>query len=396
MNKDRVYLFFDRLTKFGLAGLLFFIPISNALIEIFAGLTLAGFIGKKVIRPDFQWLKHKQNILLVLFFIFMSLSLINSGQYIGTSLRALFIKWGKYIILSLIIQDSIRQRKTLYIYVGILIFSAGLVAISGITQFFGGVEFLRGRQAMVFKGGLRSITSSFNHPNGLGAYLIIPFTLCVAFLKSPSILKRRLYCLILFLVIILGFVIFHTCSRGTWFGVLAALIAMLFISRRFITAIPLIIFCGIILFIPGFREIFSSIFQFGGDSSRFLYWKGAVSMFAENPFLGKGVGTFMARFSTYIPNIRISYAHNCYLQIMAESGIFSLFAFLGFIFLALNNAIKKFFSEHDPILLGGACGLFGFLVHSFFEVNLYSLPLAVLFWLWIGIISVLGSERAAE
>ena len=396
MDKDKVFLFFDRLTKFGLAGLFFFIPISNALIEIFAGSALAGFIGKKIIRPDFQWLKDKQNIFLALFFIFMSLSLINSGQYIGTSLHALFFKWGEYIILSLIMQDSIRQRKTLYIFVGIFLFSAGLVAISGITQFFWGVEFLRGRQVMIFKGGLRSIASSFHHPNGLGAYLIIPFTLCVAFLKSPSILKRRLYCLILFLVIILGFVIFHTNSRGTWVGILAALIAMLFISRRFIMVIPLIVFCGIILFIPGFREIVSSIFKFGGDSSRFFYWNGAISMFAENPFLGQGLGTFMARFSAYLPNIKISYAHNCFFQIMAESGIFSLFAFLGFIFLVLNNGIRKFLSVGNPVLLGGVCGLIGFLVHSFFEVNLYSLSLAILFWLWIGIVSVLGSERVIE
>lgn len=396
MNKDKLFLVFSVITKIGLGGVLFFIPISNALIESFTSLALVGFIGRKIIKPDFHWLRIKQNIFLVLFFIFMALSLFNSGEYLSKSIIALFLKWGKYIGLSLILQDSINKRRDVFIFTGIFLFSAGLTAISGITQLLWGIEFLRGREIMIMKGSVRAITSSFNHCNGFGAYLIIPFILCLAILKSLRKFKARVYCPVIFLTVILAFCILHTYSRGTWVGIFAALLAMLLISRRIAVISAVFIFSGVLLFVPVFREILFSIFQFGGDADRFRYWQAALAMIKENPFLGKGLGTFMANFSKYLPNLFISYAHNCYLQIFAESGIFSLIAFAGFIFTVLYKGVKMFFSTRDSILLGGICGLFGFLAHSFFEVNLYSLPLATLFWLWIGIVTALGSGDILE
>jgi O-antigen ligase len=393
LNKDKAYAFFDSVAKIGIGGVLFFIPISHALIDSFTGLALLGFVGKKIIKPDFQWLMAKQNIYLAAFFFFMALSLINSGRYIDKSLVALFFKWGKYVTLSLIIQDLIQKRKDLLVFLSIFIFSAGLVAISGITQLFWGVEFLRGREISIMKGGFRAITSSFNHCNGLGAYLIIPLSVYLALLNVPYKLKLGRYSLVLFLGVISVFCIFYTYSRGTWIGVLAVLLTMLIISRKPPVVFSMIVITGVFFIIPEFQQVFFSIFQTGGDADRFQYWQAAISMFNENPFIGKGLGTFMAHFSTYVPILNISYAHNCFLQILAESGIFSLLAFLGFVFSVLYAGIKKFASTKDPILLGGICGIAGFLAHSFFEVSLYSLPLAVLFWLWIGIVARLSSLR---
>ncbi len=156
------------------------------------------------------------------------------------------------------------------------------------------------------------------------------------------------------------------------------------------------VFVSILFYIPEFRNILFSIFQSGGDSDRFKYWQVAFTMFKENPFLGKGLGTFMPYFSKYMPGLYPAYAHNCFLQILAESGIFSLFAFLGFLYLVIYRGIRRFFIKRNPVLLGGICGLIGFLTHSFFEVNLYSLPLATLFWIWIGIVSALSSDRVFE
>jgi len=391
LNKTKLYTFFELMAKIGIGGILFFIPISHALIDSFAGLALLGFVGKKIIRPDFQWLKTRHNLYLAAFFFFMALSLANSGQYIEKSLVALFFKWGKYVTLSLIIQDLIRKRNDILPFLYIFLFSAGLAAISGITQLFWGVDFLRGREILIMKGGFQAITSSFNHCNGFGAYLIIPFSLCLAFLKAPRRLIPEQYYLVLFLGVILAFCIFHTYSRGTWIGVLVALITMLIISRKSSVIFSIIIITGILLTISASRQVLFSIFQTGGDADRFKYWQAAIAMFKENPFLGKGLGTFMANFSSYMPVLNISYAHNCFLQILAESGIFSLFAFLGFVFSVLCAGIKKLSFTRDPILLGGICGIVGFLVHSFFEVSLYSLALAVLFWLWVGIVARLGS-----
>ncbi len=392
MKREKVYIFFDSVTKIGLGGIFFFIPISNALISLFIGLALLGFIGKKIVKPDFQSLKTKPNLFLLLFFFFMGLSLINSGQYFAKSLIALFLKWGKYILLSLVLQDTIKRRKDVLIFVSLFLFSAALVAVSGITQLVWGIEFLRGRNIAVIGSGIKAITSSFNHYNDLGSYLIIPFSLCVAFLRAPGVFKKGLYYFIFILGIILAFCIFHTYSRGTWIGVLASLFLMLLISRRSDVLFIFILALAVICLFPVFRNRFLFIFQFCGDQDRFKYWQIAITMFKEHPFLGRGLGTFMAHFAEYLPGRGIAYTHNCFLQILAESGIFSLVSFLIFLCSVLYLGIKRFFLERDPILLGGICGLTGFLAHSFLDTNLYSLRLAVLFWLWVGLIAARTQE----
>ncbi len=139
-------------------------------------------------------------------------------------------------------------------------------------------------------------------------------------------------------------------------------------------------------FLPEIRERLLSVFRAGGDADRLKYWSAAFKMINEHPFLGVGLGTFMANFSKYLPGLNISYAHNCYLQIWAETGIFSLVSFMIFVISLLFLSIKKFLNSRDFLLLGLLSGIAGFLVHTFFDANLYSLQLAYLFWVWISLI----------
>jgi O-antigen ligase len=94
----------------------------------------------------------------------------------------------------------------------------------------------------------------------------------------------------------------------------------------------------------------------------------------------------MAQFSKYLPTEPPAYSHNCYLQIWAETGIFSLVSFMAFVVSFVCLGIKKFIVSRDFLLLGLLAGAVGFLVHSFFDTNLYSLRLATLFWIWVGLI----------
>jgi len=131
-------------------------------------------------------------------------------------------------------------------------------------------------------------------------------------------------------------------------------------------------------------------FQTGGDSERFIIWRESLNMIKGDPFLGKGLGTYMDYSKKDIINDSGShYAHNCYLQIWAESGIAALIAFLALVgFVFCRGACVAFKNRFDDwgILLGGLTGgLFGFLVASFFDNGLYSLQLSVLFWVMLGV-----------
>jgi len=57
----------------------------------------------------------------------------------------------------------------------------------------------------------------------------------------------------------------------------------------------------------------------------------------------------------------------------------------------LYLCIKVFKKSQDFILLGLICGIFGFLVHSFFDAHFYSLQLSVFFWSMAGIAQALAN-----
>ncbi len=384
--KDKIYKFFSLSTEYGCYGLLFFLPISIALVESFVCLMLFGFIGRKIIKPDFKFLKFWPNILLFLFLLFSAVSLFNSGNYISKSLNALLGKWTQYFLICIIVQDILSDQKIFKRCLLVFLFGASLAVFSGLSQHFFGVEFLRHNSMVITDRGMRAITSSFAYYNGFGAYLVIVLSLLLALLLFPKMSRFRSYSLMILTIFSL-LAVFFTLSRGSWVALVFSFALVVILSRNnFKRLVPILLLIIVLFSLPIFRERLLFIFKVGGDSDRYKYWLAAWKMINEHPFLGMGVGTFMANFSKYLPSTNISYAHNCYLQIWAETGIFSIINFMVFVLSLFYLGIKKFFITQDFWLLGLLAGVFGFLVHSFFEVNLYSLQLAVLFWVWVGLI----------
>jgi O-antigen ligase len=120
-------------------------------------------------------------------------------------------------------------------------------------------------------------------------------------------------------------------------------------------------------------------------------------MFNENPYFGKGVGTFMDRVKDYTPtHWGGQYAHNCFLQIAAEAGIFAFLTFVGFLGLLISKAFMMFRATNDFVLLGILCSLCGFLFHSFFDNGLYCLQLTFLFWFFAGLLYCLSLKKISS
>jgi putative inorganic carbon (HCO3(-)) transporter len=384
--KDKFYNLFKLVSEYALYGLLFFIPISISLVEVFAALMFIGFVGRKIIKPDFKFLKFRPNIFLLLFFLFSALSLFNSGAYLNKGIHALFGKWAQYLGICFIAQDTIYDNEIVKRGIFVFLFSAALVTFSGLSQWFFQDEFLRHKSMTVMDNGMRAITSSFAHYNSLGGYLVVVLSLVTALLLADNCYGLKAVSLPIFSMFSTA-AIMLTFSRGSWIALAVSFIFTLMLTRKnLIRFIPIfLVIIGMFLF-SAFHERLLLIFKPGGDADRFKYWSVAFKMINEHPFFGTGVGTFMANFSKYMPSTNISYAHNCYFQIWAETGIFALISFVTFVVSIIYLGTKKFLVSKDYLLLGLLSGVAGFLVHSFFEVNLYSLQLAFLFWVWIGLI----------
>lgn len=384
--KDKLISILDKFTVYSLYVMIFFIPISKAGIESFFGFVFLGFLIKKILKPDFRFLKSGEHFFLLLFLFFSALSLLNSGPYLIKGFKALFLKWGEYILIFWLIQDTLSNRKRIRTALGIFLSVAVIVGIDGIIQRLLRVDFLRNKGLIKVNQSLYAITSAFNYYNDFAVYLVVILSLIIALLILKQVKGLNKWMLLaegflLWLCLLLTF------SRGGWLGFISSLLLMLFLSGKAKKVTFLIsIFIFVIFLVPEFRGRGIFIFQPEGDAHRFTVWQVALRMIKENPLLGKGIGTFMDYLHKYSPGLTVQYAHNCYLQIWAETGIFSLLSFLGFLSALLFKGISSFKKNQDAFILGVLCGIFGFLVHSFFDTHLYSLQLSVLFWSMAGIL----------
>lgn len=173
--------------------------------------------------------------------------------------------------------------------------------------------------------------------------------------------------------------LFLTFSRGAYLGFSAALIFTLLGSlaskrRKKIAGAGLaILIASIILlnFNNPISQRFYATFNLteGSNIQRIAIWKEAFEIFKNNPLFGTGIGNYAVEKNILADYRDPSNAHNLYLDIAAETGIFGLAAWLILIFGTLWKLSFQI-SDKRTILL--ASGLVWFSVHSFFETAIYS------------------------
>lgn len=98
-------------------------------------------------------------------------------------------------------------------------------------------------------------------------------------------------------------------------------------------------------------------------------------MFAAHPLLGVGIGNYGAAYPAYHPRgwyASLDHAHNYYINIAAEAGVFGLTAYALWLGSALWYSYASARLEHDrawrALLLGVLGGLVTTSVHNLFDV----------------------------
>jgi O-antigen ligase len=112
------------------------------------------------------------------------------------------------------------------------------------------------------------------------------------------------------------------------------------------------------------------------SEGRLSLWKGAISMVGQYPLLGCGLGGFenaFLKFKVGWSFFQVDYAHNDYLQFLAEMGIAGFLigaVLIGFVSI---RAMRCTASNSETRWLALACvaSLTAIGVHSFVDFNLY-------------------------
>jgi hypothetical protein len=184
-----------------------------------------------------------------------------------------------------------------------------------------------------------------------------------------------------------------TFSRGGYIGMIAGVGITIILLWKYISfnkKIILGLLAGFFVLLIAFtnqsivnRFLSSFDFNEGSNTERIKNWNQGYEMFTDNFLTGVGIGNYSIYLYPTVEYRTPIYAHNLYLDIGAEMGIFALIVWLLLIGITIWQLFKIGKRSKDAFSRALSFGLVGSLVwfsaHSFFDTPIYSPTILAIF-----------------
>jgi O-antigen ligase len=297
----------------------------------------------------------------------------------------------------------IQSKKDLLYTTTLFIASSIIPAIVGYIQLFNGAGLYTN------PGFENRIAGTFGHPNVLGYFLLIIIALMVYIYFENSI-KQPLYKIVFVgYGILLGILLVATYTRGAWIG-LALLLAGVSLIRytkktlimgSIITPIIVIGSAGYIWLeqniwynltpLEDIPVIARVVGLFNGDPSdsiiwRQVMWSDMYNKGLSRPWTGFGTGTI----ELIVEQVRgeslgALEAHNDYIKIFVEMGVWGLAAYIVFIVALIYSLLIRIQSRKDTLLL-----IMTFLVFAIYLSSIWDnlLRQTAVMWIFFGLLGM--------
>jgi O-antigen ligase len=396
-DKKRMSMACEMAMKWCVLAVIFAAPFSKSISEVAIVIAGLALIANKMLKREAYLAATDLNLALAVFVLSMLPSFINS-HYLAISLKAVFSKSLKYVLLYFVIVEGIDTRSKLKDLFLIGLLSALVITTDGLVQhYFTGIDFLhfypsfKSRLSSHILGFFRGFpTASFPYPNDLAAWIVLvvfPIGCAAIFDLKRSRMRYAAYAA----AAALFYLLFLTKARAAWTGFTASTVYLALAKKN----IWLILLLVAVISVPFLlkMEVAEHILGMTSISDRLDMWKVGWRVFKDHPVIGNGLNTFFMRYMEYRTDIyrgqKGAYAHNCYLQMASDVGVIGLAGFLALVaayFVSVARNMRRVRDRLDSnVLLGLSVGVFAFLVLAFFDTNLYSLNLVTLFWCAIGV-----------
>lgn len=343
-----------------------------------------------------------------------------------------------YVLVVSLIDNYSKIKKTFLVLLG----SAGLIGLIGLLQFlsqyiftlekvyaFWAIHVLPifsgfnlGSMILAYPSWLVNIKgqtimrafSVFSDPHMLSFYLglILPSVVIVLYIFKNK--RRQDKLIIIFTYYLLFVVLLCTFARGSYLAIIATLLVLSGLAGKYLSSpmnytgknickyvfnflesrkialcfcIPLLIF---ILPFTSFSDRFYSSFDLneGSNTGRLEMWQRASQMGWQHIWQGVGLGNYALSMEARFDYRNPATAHNFYLDLFSEMGIFSVLAWLILILgtvWQLFSKLKNSTEEQKCIIISLIGSLVYFSVHSVFETAVYSPVVLSLFMIILGL-----------
>ena len=283
----------------------------------------------------------------------------------------------------------------------VVILTTTVVSLFGLFQVFTGnySQDFFGLAAYVIDVTTMRLGGPVSDPNMWGQIVVAVTPLVVFRIFHEPRKLMKLICVGILGILLLETI--NTYSRGAYLALVVVVLLVLFVfEKKFDSRIALVVLAIIILMIPlipsVYRDRFATLaslspanqngiyqdLSFRGRNSELLT---GLSMFATHPIFGVGAGNYPNNYQIYAQEIGIELraqerqAHSLYVEIMAETGILGLFAFLGIIgslLAALSKTVKSIeslpkYRNWYPWINALRVAILGYLVAAFFLHGAY-------------------------
>lgn len=273
----------------------------------------------------------------VVFFLVMMVAVIDS-PYIGRAVR-LYANYLSYFAMFLIPFLIIKRKEDFTFWVKVFAWSFVFPVM------YANMDLALGGQFYA-DAGMR-IKGSFSHPNVLAFYLCLGISYCFYLIKNKSLpLRRAENNAMIFLIVNMLVLLVATKTRNAWIAcAVSFLIYGVLRDRK--TVVVMFLMMPLLLLVPSIKDRVVTVFNgqgavdYEGVNSfewRLNMWKSSMPMIAKKPVLGYGLTSFK-EMSPMFSEDRVSMgAHNVYVEVLFESGVIGLLAFLWLFY----NPLKVF------------------------------------------------------
>jgi len=266
---------------------------------------------------------------------------------LSTSLKEI-AKWLELLVVVMLGAQYIRTRQQIWTLIVILCLAAITQACYGYAQAFlnlGPTSFIRDSSLRVY--------TTFGQPNPFAGYLNI--TLMITF--ALALLGGRWTTRFLAAIVtaILGGAEILTQSKGGWLALIVSTLFIVVVGVPHIRKLMAVLGIAFLAFVEAFlsgnipsRFYMPLLVKLGvvgisftsptsdnyANSERVAHWFAGVRMFLDHPFLGVGIGNYEPAYAPYAPGIFViplGHAHNYFINIAAEAGLFGFVTFVLFI-----------------------------------------------------------------